>query len=524
MAKILYASETGNCEEISRIIHEECVFKGIDAERYCMDQIQTGFNLIPPEVIVIVTSSTGDGDMPENGVKFMRWLRQTKPDLRGIRFAMLGLGDSNYSTYQGAPRSLAKLLNDLGAEEFLTRGEANEQCGLEGVVEPWVENLYGPLSQEIRLCVNAPKTLIHTEKVEDRIILDTHITQSRQISEQNAVKKILELKLHYTSGNYFPGAAIVVYPENDPNDVDLILSKLKWNGDLVINDSHLLSGMISSRLSVPICIRDVFTKGIDLHNPLKTSLATILSHNLAQDTERNELVSRIDPGKISMTVPYSLYNVLSSYSSWKEFSLELLLARLPALSPRTFSISSSPLKSPSELSIAIGVTGVCTKYLDRISQQTGFHLKIAMPEQPSEFVKKLENKERIVMISTGTGISPFKGILEHLTLTSPKQVWMIHGCRQPNRGTESNTFDFLYKEEVYEYIQTLGGHIDLAASRQADARYKYVQDIIKDKRDQILEWSVNSSFLLCGNFPMDEMRSLLWSISSEIEIVTEQWE
>jgi methionine synthase reductase len=524
MAKVLYASETGNCEEISRIIHEECVFKGIEAERYCMNQIQTDFNLVPPEVLVIVSSSTGDGDIPANGLKFLRWLRQTKPNLKGIRYAMLGLGDSNYSTYQGAPRTLAKLLNDLGAEEFLPRGEADEQCGLEGVVEPWMQGLYEPLKQEIALMGNAPKRVIESEKVEDVAVIDTFITEGKQVSEQNAVKKILELKISYQSGNYFPGAAVGIIPENDEQDVDHTLGKLNWNGSLVINDKHLISPIIASRIPIPISIKDLFLKGVDLHSPLKTSLATILSHNLSQDSEREDLVSKIDTSKIGMVAPYSLYYVLNQYTSWKEFSIESLLPRLPGLSPRSFSISSSPIKGQSDFSIAISVTGVCTEYLSRALAHTHHSLKVIMPDQPSDFIKKLGGKDRIVMISTGTGISPFKGILEHLTLTTPKPVWLIHGCRQPTRNTDSNNFDFLYKEEVHEYISTLGGQIDIAVSRDPSARYKYIQDIIKDKREQILEWSRDSAFLVCGNFLMDEMRTLLTSINSDIEVVTEQWE
>lgn len=36
MAKILYASETGNGEEITRMILEECEYRGIPAERYSL--------------------------------------------------------------------------------------------------------------------------------------------------------------------------------------------------------------------------------------------------------------------------------------------------------------------------------------------------------------------------------------------------------------------------------------------------------------------------------------------------------
>lgn len=137
-AKILYASETGNGEEITRMLEEECVYGSIPAERFCFSQIGTDFSLNPPEVCVIVVSSTGDGEMPSNGIPLLRWLRTEQPNLTGIRFAMLGLGDSNYSTYMGNPRNLYTIFKNLGAEEFIPLTEADEQCGMEDVVEPWM--------------------------------------------------------------------------------------------------------------------------------------------------------------------------------------------------------------------------------------------------------------------------------------------------------------------------------------------------------------------------------------------------
>lgn len=57
------------------------------------------------KICVIVVSSTGDGDSPENGDKFFRYLRNsanssnTNGLLSHVFYAMLGLGDSNYSKF-----------------------------------------------------------------------------------------------------------------------------------------------------------------------------------------------------------------------------------------------------------------------------------------------------------------------------------------------------------------------------------------------------------------------------------------
>uniref|UniRef100_A0A914YME4 Flavodoxin-like domain-containing protein n=1 Tax=Panagrolaimus superbus TaxID=310955 RepID=A0A914YME4_9BILA len=49
--------------------------------------------------------------------------------LATVEFVLLGLGDSNYSTYQGSPRKLQKQFLALGAKEVMPRGEADDQIG-----------------------------------------------------------------------------------------------------------------------------------------------------------------------------------------------------------------------------------------------------------------------------------------------------------------------------------------------------------------------------------------------------------
>jgi methionine synthase reductase len=59
---------------------------------------------------------------------------------------MIGLGDSNYDSYQGFPSALQTKMIELGAKEFYGRGKADEATGLEAVVEPWITDLWGDLA------------------------------------------------------------------------------------------------------------------------------------------------------------------------------------------------------------------------------------------------------------------------------------------------------------------------------------------------------------------------------------------
>ena len=99
--------------------------------------------------IIIVVSSTGAGDPPENTVRFWRLFKKYPPRfpsslsssahplfrieqntlMEGVRFAVLGLGDTNYDSYQRFPNDITAKLLELGAREFYGRGKADDGTG-----------------------------------------------------------------------------------------------------------------------------------------------------------------------------------------------------------------------------------------------------------------------------------------------------------------------------------------------------------------------------------------------------------
>jgi flavodoxin len=138
-AVFLYASQTGNGREIVRTLHAEAARRGVPADVMALDELGfPSFGASKTPVAVIVTSSTGDGEPPDNGAAFFKQLlapAQAKGwRLEGVKFALLGLGDSSYSRFMAAPRAMRARLVELGAEEFYAAGEADDSEGMDKTV------------------------------------------------------------------------------------------------------------------------------------------------------------------------------------------------------------------------------------------------------------------------------------------------------------------------------------------------------------------------------------------------------
>ena len=101
--------------------------------------------------------------------------------LSGMEYALLGLGDTNYTTYLGFPKGVEKQLQKLGARQFYKSGFADDAVGLETVVDPWIENLWPAISQrlsdphqvlpqlELEQSKSIPETPVKAEIVADAI-------------------------------------------------------------------------------------------------------------------------------------------------------------------------------------------------------------------------------------------------------------------------------------------------------------------------------------------------------------------
>jgi len=121
MVKILFGTESGNSEmaadDIAQILRDE----GFNAEVVPMDEADVA-SLADQDFAIIITSTYGEGELPETTQPFYDALQQVHPDLCNLHFAAFGLGDSSYETYGNGIDTVAALLKELGATQISTTG------------------------------------------------------------------------------------------------------------------------------------------------------------------------------------------------------------------------------------------------------------------------------------------------------------------------------------------------------------------------------------------------------------------
>ena len=288
---------------------------------------------------------------------------------------------------------------------------------------------------------------------------------------------------------YEAGDACGVIPQNDVNLVAEILQALRFNGN-----EQVQCGKAS-----PTTLHDALTHHLQI-----TRLNRKIISEYATRGRCARLLDLLAPEQQAQLDAYiydrGLIDLLLEYPGVIEDPADLV-AMLPKLTPRLYSISSSPAAHAGQVHTTVAVVrynshnrergGVCSTFF---ADRAGISDRLPIYIQPNKKFRLPHADAPIIMIGPGTGIAPFRGFLhERRSLGAKGRNWLFFGER-------SAATDYLYREELE--AMHADGHLtrlDTAFSRdQADK--VYVQDRMLEQAPVFWNWLQDgASIYVCGD-------------------------
>ncbi|MDX5300070.1 MAG: flavodoxin domain-containing protein, partial [Gammaproteobacteria bacterium] len=111
--RILWASQTGSAEQLARQTALRLQGAGRPVDVAPLEQMP--WTTAPQGDVLLLVSTTGEGDAPDHVQRFAQTIMASLPDLKGLRFGLLALGDATYTQFCGFGRRLEHWLREAGA-------------------------------------------------------------------------------------------------------------------------------------------------------------------------------------------------------------------------------------------------------------------------------------------------------------------------------------------------------------------------------------------------------------------------
>lgn len=496
---VLYASQSGTAEGLARKLAKELKAQGHAPAVSTL----VGYSpaaLAAEKYAVLIASTYGEGEAPEGVQPFFEELcLEHFPRFEKLSYAVLALGDRHYEQFCKFGVDLDTKLAALGANRLCNRVECD--VDFEESFTQWKGSLLTRLQEtgKIQSVGNtvSTSTVVATKKAPALTFTRDNpvfapVVDKKRLTHKSSSKATIHMafRIEGSGMTYEAGDACGVIPKNDPNLVADILQTAGFNGNERVKcgkaEATTLHDALTNHLQITRLSRRIVTEYAKLGK-----CARLLE--LLAPEHQAQLESYVyDRGLIDLLLEFP--GVMGDAAD--------LVSLLPKLTPRLYSISSSPAAHSGEVHTTIAVVrfhshnrergGVCSTYLaDRASISDSLPIYI----QPNKkFRLPSDPAAPIIMIGPGTGVAPFRGFLHERRATGATgRNWLFFGDR-------SASTDYLYRDEL-ESMQA-DGHLtrmDTAFSRDQERKI-YVQDRMLEQSQMFWSWlQEGASVYVCGD-------------------------
>lgn len=491
---VLYGSQTGNAQGLAENAGKQLEQSGFQVTVSSMSDFKPN-QLKKVNNLLIVVSTHGEGEPPDNALSFHEFLHGRRaPKLEDLRFSVLALGDSSYEFFCQTGKEFDQRLEELGGKRISPRVD----CDLD-YDEPAAEWLEGVLKglNEAGGGSAAPAPAAASQTGESSYSrtnpFRAEVLENLNLNGRGSNKETrhVELSLEGSGLTYEPGDSLGVYPENDPELVELLLKEMNWDPEEIVTlnkqgDVRPLKEALISHYEI-------------------TVLTKPLLEQAAQLTGNDELRELLAPGNEENVKAYiegrDLLDLVRDYGPFSVSAQEFvsILRKMPA---RLYSIASSLSANPDEVHLTIGAVrydahgrerkGVCS-ILCAERLQPGDTLPVYV-QHNQNFKLPKDPETPIIMVGPGTGVAPFRSFMQEREETGAEgKAWMFF-------GDQHFVTDFLYQTEWQNWLKDgVLTKMDVAFSRDTEEKV-YVQHRMLEHSAELFEWlQEGAAVYICGD-------------------------
>jgi len=487
---ILYGTQTGNAESVANDAASVAKTHGLLPVVKSMDEIEIDA-LAKMEYLLIVTSTYGEGEMPDNAQLLWDAISADSAEkMQQTKFSVLALGDTSYDLFCKAGIEWDDRLVELGATRLYDRVDCD--VDFDEAAENWLTSVIPMMADGAAVnMISAESGSNDKPKFNRKNPFSSKITVNRLLTSEQSSKETrhYEFSLEGSGLTYEAGDALNVIPQNCPELVADIVKAISCSGD----EDEPVNG---EQMSLSEALRT--------HFEIKLASKELLQEiaNRSGDQELNGLLESDDKDKLAKYLwGRDTLDLLLQFPGI-EFSAAEFLALLKPLQHRAYSISSSGKMHTDSVHLTVASVrynaherdhkGVCSTYIaDLVDNETD--VKIFFSPNKSFRVPE-DDSLPIIMVGPGTGIAPFRAFLQEREFRKASgQNWLLFGDR--NAST-----DYIYRDEI-EAMQEKGvlNRLDLAFSRDQEEKI-YVQDRMIENGAEMFSWlEQGASFFVCGD-------------------------
>lgn len=531
----LYGSNSGSCEGLAKELSAEGAAKGFNTKIGELDSVAGGGKLPTDAPVVIITASY-EGQPTDNARMFVAALGENKDtsSLKGVKYMVMGAGHHDWAqTFHRIPKFIDSRLEQLGAERLEPLSVADAGEDIVGDFEAFRTKVWNHFKADAATTdaaaaqaeakadgkpsfvvlpgsANAASLTVGSgiEGV-GTVLEQDKLTQATDDSPQTnrAVIRLPEGQ-SYRAGDY-----LAVLPKNPRPTVERALEYFGKHGEDTITFNQPTSFFPTK---VPMRLGDILGSFVELGQPMsKIILPNLVKY--CDDEAKAHLKSLEDNYTEQVVKPrLSLLDLVLTTPGCKP-PLDVFLASLPKMKIRQYSISSTPLENPAEVSLTFTVhtapsaagdkvLGVASNYLAFLNRGDDL---LCTVKASADFHLPVNPEVPIVLFAAGSGVAPFFGFIAERALMKAGgravgPTVLYFGMRTPEEILRKEEIAQWVKDGVLDFRPVLSRSDITEDPKLPGVKFlpeaKHVQDRVwAEKEDMVDLFTKGAQYYTCGS-------------------------